>query len=214
MRLGCLFLLLAACGSDPKPAPAPAPPRLDIPADAPLVVFFGDSITAGIHLAENDAFPALVQRALYDKGIKFRLINAGNSGETTAGGLRRIDWLLKQGPKVVVVELGGNDGLRGQSLDNVRTNLAGILDKIAKAGADSLLLGMRIPTSYGADYTEGFAGVYAELAKQRGLALVPFFMEEIAGKDEFFLEDALHPNEEGHKRLANKVAPELERMLR
>ncbi|MHC4409466.1 MAG: arylesterase, partial [Planctomycetota bacterium] len=88
MRLGCLFLLLAACGSDPKPAPAPAPPRLDIPADAPLVVFFGDSITAGIHLAENDAFPALVQRALYDKGIKFRLINAGNSGETTAGGLR------------------------------------------------------------------------------------------------------------------------------
>ncbi|MHC4410835.1 MAG: arylesterase [Planctomycetota bacterium] len=214
MRPGCLFLLLAACGSDPKPAPAPVPPQLDIPADAPLVVFFGDSITAGIHLAEDDAFPALVQHALYEKGIKFRMINAGNSGETTAGGLRRIDWLLKQKPRIVVVELGGNDGLRGQSLDNVRTNLAGILDKIAKAGADSLLLGMRIPTSYGADYTEGFAGVYAALAKERGLALVPFFMEEIAGKEEFFLEDALHPNEEGYKLLARKVAPALEEMLR
>ncbi|MHC4938598.1 MAG: arylesterase [Planctomycetota bacterium] len=211
MRLGCL-LFLVACGADP--APAPTPPQLQIPADAPLVVFFGDSITAGIHLAENEAFPALVQKSLYEKGLKFRMINAGNSGETTAGGLRRIDWLLRQKPAIVVVELGGNDGLRGQSIDNVRSNLAGILDKVAAAGAKALLLGMRIPTSYGADYTEGFAGVYDGLAKERGLAYVPFFMEEIAGNDDFFLEDALHPNVEGHKKLANKVAPALEAMLR
>ena len=209
-----LLLLLAACGAEPEPAPQSASPALDIPADAPLVIFLGDSLSAGIHLAEDDAFPALVQRALHDDGVKFRLINAGNSGDTTAGGRRRVDWLLKQKPAIVVVELGGNDGLRGQPIRNVRENLAAILDKIEAAGARALLLGMRIPTSYGADYTGAFAGVYDDLAAQRKLAYIPFFMEEIAGRNEFFLEDALHPNEEGHRRLARKVAPALEKMLR
>jgi len=213
MRLGCLFLLLAACGAEDEPNPEPRAGALSVPPDAPLVVFFGDSITAGIHLAEGDAYPALVQRRLYEQGVPFRVINAGNSGETSAGGLRRIDWLLKQKPDVVVVELGGNDGLRGLPVEGVRRNLEAILDKIGEAGAGALLLGMRIPTSYGPQYTEAFASVYDELAKKRGLAYVPFFMEEIAGKNEYFLEDLLHPNEEGHEILARKVAPALKSIL-
>ena len=214
MRLGCLFLLLAACGAEDEPNPEVRDEALSVPADAPLVVFFGDSITAGIHLAERDAFPALVQRRLFLEGVPFRVINAGNSGETTAGGLRRIDWLLKQEPDVVVVELGGNDGLRGLPVKGVRENLEGILDRIEAAGARALLLGMRIPTSYGPQYTEAFAAVYDGLAKERGLPYVPFFMEEIAGKNEYFLEDLLHPNEEGHELLARKVAPALKDVLR
>jgi len=215
MRLGCLFLLLAACGGENEPNPEARDPALSVPADAPLVVFFGDSITAGIHLAETDAFPALVQRRLAGAGLPVRVSNAGNSGETTAGGLRRIDWILEQQkPDIVVLELGGNDGLRGQPVENVRGNLAAILDRIEAAGARVLLLGMRIPTSYGPDYTEAFAGVYDDLAKARDLPYVPFFMRDIAGKDEYFLEDLLHPNEKGHAKLADRVAPALEAMLR
>jgi len=214
MRAGCLFLLLVACGAEPEPTRDSQPREPAVPPDAPLVVFFGDSITAGIHLAERDAFPAIVQRALVEAGRPIRVINAGNSGETSAGGLRRIDWLLNQKPAIVVVELGGNDGLRGQPVANVRANLEAILDRIRDAGARALLLGMRIPTSYGPEYTESFARIYDELAKERGLPYVPFFMEEIAGKPEFFLEDALHPNEEGHAILAKQVTPVLEGMLR
>jgi acyl-CoA thioesterase-1 len=218
MRICCALLLfpallLVACGADAKkPAPKKQGPR--VPADAPLVAVLGDSLSAGIHLAEDEAFPAVVQTMLLKNGVAFRLVNAGVSGDTTAGGLRRIDWLLKQKPAIVIVELGGNDGLRGQSLEHMKTNLDGILTRIQSAGARALLIGMRIPTSYGEDYTEGFAAVYEELAEKHDCAFVPFFMQDIAGKPDFFLEDALHPNEKGHKLLAERLAPALEKMLR
>ena len=211
------FVLLSACGRDaPEPTPVSQKPekKTSISEDAPVVVVLGDSLAAGIHLAEDAAFPALSQAALAKKGVEFRLINAGSSGDTTAGGLRRVDWLLKQKPDIVIVELGGNDGLRGKSLDEMKRNLDGILEKVKAAGARPLLIGMRIPTSYGEDYTEAFARVYDDLAKKHGCDYLPFFMEDIGGKPEFFLEDALHPNEEGHRLLAKRLTPKLDAMLR
>ena len=219
MRTCCLLLLaLFGCSNEPeaKPEPKRTPKieKLKVPADAPLVVVLGDSLAAGIHLDEDAAFPALAQKALVEKKVPFRLINAGSSGDTTAGGLRRVDWLLKQKPDIVVVELGGNDGLRGKPLDEMKANLDGILTKVIEAGARPLLIGMRIPTSYGEDYTEKFAAVYDELAKKHKCEYLPFFMEDIGGKPEYFLEDALHPNEEGHRILAKRLAPKLESMVR
>jgi len=215
MRYGVFVLLvLAACDSQPAPDREPeAAPALAIPADAPLVVFLGDSISAGLHLPEDEAFPAVLQRTMFNKGKPFRLLNAGHSGDTTAGGLRRVEWILQRKPSIVVVELGGNDGLRGQPLASMRKNLAGILDAIAKAGAKPLLLGMRIPTNYGPDYTEGYSRMFDDLARERKIAYVPFFMEPIAGNRDYFLEDELHPNPEGHRKLAAKIAPALEGLL-
>lgn len=208
-----LALFLASCGADAKD-PAPQEPELRIPADAPLVVVLGDSLSAGIHLAEDEAFPAVAQALLLKKDVAFRLVNAGVSGDTTAGGLRRIDWLLKQKPAIVILELGGNDGLRGQSLENMRSNLDGILTRIKAAGARTLFIGMRIPTSYGEDYTEKFASVYDELAQKHGCGYLQFFMQDIAGEPDYFLEDALHPNKKGHEKLAERLAPAIEKMLR
>ena len=216
MRAGfTALLLLAACGSETAPeAPRKVRAKLDIPADAPLVIFLGDSISAGLHVNEDEAFPAVIQRRLFKRGRTFRLINAGVSGDTTAGGLSRTPFILERKPDIVVIELGGNDGLRGQPLDSMRRNLDGILKAIDKAGARVLLLGMRMPPNYGREYTEGYAKMYDELAQQHGVAFVSFFMEPIAGNRDYFVEDELHPNPEGHKLLADKVGPALERLLK
>ena len=169
------------------------------------MAFLGDSITAGIHLSADEAFPALVERAIAARGRPLAVINAGVSGDTTAGGLRRVDWLLKQKPDLVVVELGGNDGLRGVKLETIEQNLRGILGKIKDAGATALLLGMRLPPSQGEQYTEQFAAIYPKLSRELDVAFVPFFMEGVAGVAELNLPDQLHPNADGHKKLADTL---------
>ena len=128
-------------------------PAPNIPADAPLVVFLGDSISAGLHLPANQAFPAVLQADLAGRGQPFRLVNAGVSGDTSAGGLGRIDWIVKQKPAVVVIELGGNDALRGIALASIEANLRALVDRVRAGGAKVLLLGMRIPANYGREAT-------------------------------------------------------------
>lgn len=184
-----------------------------VPADAPLVVVLGDSIAAGLHLSADEAFPAVLQRDLAAAGVPFRLVNAGVSGDTTAGGLRRIDWILKQKPDVLVVELGGNDGLRGQDLAGVESNLRGIVSRAKDAGARVILIGVQIPTSYGADYAGKFAAIYPRVAEELGLALVPDFFAGVGGVPEMTLEDGLHPTAAGHVRLAKNAAPVLASVL-
>jgi acyl-CoA thioesterase-1 len=143
-----------------------------------------------------------------------RLVNAGISGDTTAGGLARIDWLLRQEPDVLVLELGANDGLRGLSLAQTRANLDAIIDRSRTAGARVLLLGMKIPPSYGADYSNAFESLFVDLAESNDVALMPFLLAEIAADPEFNQADGIHPNAAGHQRLAAAVAPYLEEILR
>lgn len=185
-----------------------------IPQDAPLVLFLGDSITAGLHLAANDAFPSVLQARCARDGHPFRLVNAGVSGDTSAGGLARIDWLLQQKPAIVVIELGGNDGLRGQDLVTIEANLRAIITKVQAAGASVLLLGMRLPPSYGAEYSAAFEAIYAHVAADTQVTFVPYFMHDVGGVPDMMLEDGLHPTARGHVVLADNIAEKLTAMLK
>jgi acyl-CoA thioesterase-1 len=182
-------------------------------ARGPKVAFLGDSISAGLHLPGAQAFPAVLRERLEARGLPFELLNAGVSGDTMAGGLRRVDWLLKQAPKIVVVELGANDAMRGQPIASIEQNLRGILEKVRVRGATPLLLGMRIPTSYGADYAAQFEAIYPRVAKDTNVAFVPFFMEGVAGVPEQNLEDGIHPTPEGHQKLAKTCEEELAKLV-
>jgi acyl-CoA thioesterase-1 len=200
-------------------ADAPAS-DVGLPAAAPVaaiggpkVVFLGDSLSAGLHLRADQAFPALLQRRLFARGVPFQLLNAGVSGDTTAGGARRVDWVLKQKPDIVVVELGANDGMRGIALSDVEQNLRTIVAKIRASGAQPLLLGMRVPPSYGAQYANGFAAIYPRLASELALPFVPFFLEGVAGVPELNLPDGIHPTAAGHERIAEHLLDPLKALI-
>jgi acyl-CoA thioesterase-1 len=179
----------------------------------PKVVFLGDSLSAGAHLGAEQAFPAVLHQKLVAQGIPFQLANAGVSGDTSAGGLRRVDWILRAKPAFVVVELGANDGLRGLPLAGIEQNLRAIIAKIKAYGARVMLLGIRLPPSVGADYTRDFEAIYARIAADSQVAFVPFFMEGVAGVPELNLPDGLHPTAEGHARIAEKLREPFEQWL-
>lgn len=202
-----------ASGSAAGEGGSNAGPARPVPVDAPLVVFLGDSLTAGLGLPVDQAFPAVVAEELAKRGRAIRVVNAGVSGDTTAGGLRRAEWVLSQRPDVVVLALGANDGLRGLPLEETEKNLRGIIAKAREAGASVLLCGMLIPTSYGPQYQEGFGRLFPRLAKEKGLPLVPFLLEGVAGRKELNLEDGIHPNTDGQRILARNVLPALETIL-
>lgn len=220
--LAAAALLLAGCSREEAAAPtlgdAPAGggaplPAVVVPADAPLVIFLGDSIAAGLHLPPDRAFPAVLQRRMAAKGRPFRLVNAGVSGDTTSGGRSRLDWLLRQRPAVVVVELGANDGFRGVPVETVEGNLREILRRIEGAGAKAVLLAMRLPPNYGAHYLREFEGAYARAAEGTGAVVVPFFMEGVAGRPDRNLPDGIHPTAEGHEVLAGNLEEALAGVL-
>jgi acyl-CoA thioesterase I len=187
-----------------------------IPAtDRETVLFVGTSLTAGYGLGEEFAYPALLQRRMADAGLPFRVVNAGISGETSAGGLRRIDWMLQQPVGVLVLELGANDGLRGLDPDALRGNLETIIRRTRDAHPDAeiVLVGMEAPPNLGAAYTSRFRAVYAELAREYDAALVPFLLEGVAAEPALNLADGIHPNEEGQRRVADTVWQVLEPVL-
>ena len=200
----------SAAENNPPPATAPAAQQRKLPR----VVFLGDSITAGYGVDADQAFPAIVTEMLAEKGIPIDTVNAGTSGDTTAGGLRRIDWVLRQNPDVVVVGLGGNDGLRGQDVKSSEANLRGIVQKARDAGADVLLLGMMIPPNYGPEYTSAFRDVYPRIAKEMNVPLVPFVLEGVGGEAKLNQRDGIHPTAEGHERVATNVVPQLREILK
>ena len=180
----------------------------------PLVIFLGDSLTSGHELPANDAFPALVAKAFRERGRPIRVVNAGISGDTTSGGLDRVSWLLEQKPDLLVVGLGVNDAFRGQPVDRIEANLRAIAARAKAAGVRVLLLGMRVPTNYGPDYTEAFAAIYPRVAKTGKVDLMPFLLDGVAGHPELNFDDGIHPNQEGQRLVATKVLVYVERALK
>ncbi len=180
------------------------------------IVFLGTSLTAGLGLPEGQAFPALIQDTLDARGIPFRVVNAGVSGETSAGGLRQIVWLLRQPVAVLVVELGANDGLRGLDVTAMRSNLQAIIDRTKAAHPDAriVLIGMQAPPNLGNQYTSAFRDVYPELAEANDAALVPFLLEGVGGVPELNQADGIHPTARGHEILAANVWHVLEGVVR
>jgi acyl-CoA thioesterase-1 len=204
----------AAPSLAPAPAPAPAEPAAPVADAAPVVVFLGDSLTAGLGLSAEQSFPSLVADRLARERLPIRAVNAGVSGDTSAGGLRRLPWLLRQDPDVVVVELGANDALRGQPVAGIEANLRQIVERARAAGASVLLVGLQLPPSYGNQYADQFAAIYPRLAAELEVPLLPFLLEGVAGRRELNLADGLHPNAQGHHRIAELLAPHLAEVLR
>jgi len=181
--------------------------------DRPRIVAFGDSLTAGLGVAAEEAYPARLQRRLDEQRFRYRVINAGVSGDTTAGGLRRVDWVLKSRPDLVILELGGNDGLRGLNLDQTKANLERIIKRCQDASVTVILAGMKLPPNYGAEYTKGFEAIYPALAKQYRLTLIPFFLDGVAGSASLNQADGIHPTSEGYRIIADKVLETVKPLL-
>ena len=215
--------MAVACSPADEPAPgarggsaAPVASRAaanDAELDGPRIVFLGDSLTAGYGLDASEAYPALVQARLRNQGLDYHVVNAGVSGDTSAGALRRLDWSLQGDVRVLVIAIGGNDGLRGLPPAELERNLATMIERAQARGAQVLLAGMEAPPNFGPDYTREFRGVYAELAKRHGVRLIPFFLDGVAGVPGLNLRDGIHPNAAGQARVADLVWRELEPML-
>lgn len=177
-------------------------------SNAPKVIlFFGDSLTAGYGLSPEEAFPAIVEKKLNKKGKTAKVVNAGLSGETSAGGLTRIDWILRQQVDIFVLELGANDGLRGLPVEETEKNLQKIIDKvrIKSPKAKIVIAGMMVPPNMGPDYTKKFQKIFPELARKNNAVLIPFLLQNVAGIEKLNQADGIHPNTEGHKIVADNV---------
>lgn len=188
----------------------------DTDSSAIRVVLLGDSITAGLGVDPDSAYPALLQDRIDRAGLEARIVDAGISGDTSTGGLNRIDWLLEDGIDVLVIELGGNDGLRGIDPELTKRNLAAIIERTrAEApGARIILAGMMVPPNLGQEYTERFRRMYPELADEYDTELIPFILEGVGGVDSMMQSDGIHPNTPGHARTAENVWDVLEPVLR
>lgn len=171
------------------------------------IVFFGNSLTAGYGLDPEDNFVSIIQTYIDSLGLPYQTVNAGVSGETTSSGNSRIDWILEQPVDIFILELGGNDGLRGIDPDETRANLKAMIQKVKKAKPEAqiILAGMQVPPNMGPEYAEKFSRIYPELAESENVALIPFLLENVGGEPELNLDDGIHPNEEGHFIVANNV---------
>lgn len=216
-----IFLLLASCtlqsttdnnssntmGKDEKKVSEPlVEPQEQV---SPRIIILGDSITAGMGLDVSLAYPALLEKDLQTLGYPTEILNAGQSGDTTAGGLRRVDWLLKQQPDLLIVELGANDGMRGIAIEEIEGNLNGIIDKIQEKDIPVFLADMYIPSNFGKDYTNDFHQLFAKIAQEQDIPLLPFPLEEVAGRPELNQSDGIHPTAAGHQRMAEVLLPDL-----
>ncbi|MBI4082141.1 MAG: arylesterase [Candidatus Lambdaproteobacteria bacterium] len=215
LRLALVLALVLAAwrtgGAQGQPARDPEPPAAA--GEPPVIVALGDSLTAGFGLPEEQSYPALLQERLRQRGYPHRVVNAGVSGDTSAGALARMGWLLRQRVDLLIVCLGANDGLRGLATDQLRENLARIIEQGQAAGARVILAGMRMPLNYGPAYTRAFAAVYPALARRYGVALIPFLLEGVAAQPALNLPDGIHPNAQGQRIVLENVWRVLEPLL-
>jgi acyl-CoA thioesterase-1 len=185
-------------------------------SDEPTIVILGTSLTAGLGVDPDQAYPAVLQRMIDSAGLHYRVVNAGVSGESSAGALRRISWVLQRPPAVLIIETGANDGLRGQSTDSLRQNIAEIVDSARRLAPNATLVlaGMEAMPNLGADYIHRFHLVYPELARREGIPLIPFLLQGVAGIDTLNQPDGIHPNPTGARIVARNVWSVLEPLLR
>jgi acyl-CoA thioesterase-1 len=181
--------------------------------DRPVIVAFGDSLTAGFGVPPEESYPAQLQRRLNEAGYPYLVLNAGVSGDTSAGGLRRVEWVLRSHPRIVILEFGGNDGLRGLDIKQTTANIEAMVTRFQQAGVTVVLAGMQLPPNYGRDYTDQFARLYAELAKTHGVTLIPFFLEGVAARPELNQADGIHPTGAGYRKIADNVMKTLRSLL-
>ena len=215
---------LAACGGGSSPPPAASPPASAEPSSPPaaavahpVILFVGTSLTAGLGLDPDESYPARIQEKIDAAGLRYRVINAGVSGETSAGAWRRIDWLLDTRPvSVLVVETGANDGLRGIDPADARANIPAVFDRARQQAPPPalVLIGMAAPPNLGSRYTEQFRAIYPELARENGAVLVPFLLDGVAGIPRLNQPDGVHPTAEGQRLLADTVWRHLRPLLR
>lgn len=213
LKFSFLFLLVAitsACGNgEDKKADTKAADSLNVEAvtKKKTILVFGNSLTAGLGVEPDEAFPALIGNKIDSLNLPYEVINAGLSGETTAAGKERINWLLKQKVDIFVLELGANDGLRGIPISETRKNLQGIIDQVKAKYPDAkqVMTGMEVPPNMGSQYASEFRMVFPELAKKNNMALVPFLLDKVGGIPELNQNDGIHPTAEGHKILAENV---------
>lgn len=200
MKLLSILLFLGVVSLDPSPK---------------VILFYGDSLTAGYGLSTEEAFPAQVEKKLNKNDKVARVVNGGLSGETSAGGLTRLDWVIRQHIDIFVLELGANDGLRGLPLEQTEKNLQQIIDKVkAKFPAVKIVVaGMMVPPNMGPEYTTKFRKIFPELAKKNNATLIPFLLQDVAGNEKLNLGDGIHPNPDGHKIVAENVAKIIEPLL-
>ncbi|MEO6724177.1 MAG: GDSL-type esterase/lipase family protein [Blastocatellia bacterium] len=203
--------------SQPLPSPAATPASAMISTkseELPAIVAFGDSLTAGYGLSQDESYTALLQRRLDEKGYRYRVINAGVSGDTSAGGARRIDWALQSGTvKFLILELGGNDGLRGLPVAEMRKNLSRVIERAQSRGVTVILAGMEAPPNLGTEYTREFRQAFRDLAKQHDTAFIPFVLEGVGGLVELNQPDGIHPNAAGEKIFTDTIWRALEPLL-
>lgn len=217
-----ITLLLTACGNNNTNTNAPAANNnADTTATTTpstktkTILFFGNSLTAGYGLETTEAFPALIQKKLDSLKLPYQVVNAGVSGETSAGGASRVDWILKQPVDIFVLELGANDGLRGIPVEETRKNLQSIIDKVKAKypQAKIVLAGMQVPPNMGQQYATDFRALFGQLAQKNEAALIPFLLEGVGGVTKLNLQDGIHPTAEGHQILAENIWPILQPLL-
>ncbi len=226
MKIRVLGFVLSACTfligcqnqpekNDSQQANASKTEVADAKKEKKFILFFGNSLTAGYGLDISEAFPALVQEKIDSLGLPYTVINAGLSGETTASGSSRVEWVLREPADIFILELGGNDGLRGISTEETRKNLEEIIDKVRATNEDVkiVLAGMQIPPNMGEEYTSKFRVIYPELAESKNTSLIPFLLKDVGGIPDLNLPDGIHPTAEGHKIVAETVWEVLQPLL-
>ncbi len=204
-------MILTACNREPAQQSSSAVSRED--QNLPKIVAFGNSLTAGLGLPASESYPAVLEKMLHKDGYKYRVINAGVSGDTTAGGLRRLDWSLEDHVKFLVLELGGNDILRGQPVDLMEKNLAAMIEKAQSQKVTVLLLRIEAPSNAGPEYAKEVHQAFDDLSSRYKITLVPFFIKDAASIDRLIQKDGTHPNEEGARVMAETVYRALKPLL-
>jgi len=184
-------------------------------SDQKIILFYGNSLTAGYGIDADDAFPGLTQTRIDSLGLDYKVINGGLSGETTAGGLSRLDWFLEDKPEIFILELGGNDGLRGIALTETKSNLLAMVDKVRAKFPETkiILAGMQIPPNMGQEYSNEFKEIYPAVAEEKNVTLIPFLLENVGGIPELNLPDGIHPTEEGHQLVFETIWPFIDRLV-